>query len=308
MEPRRRALAIINPATGAVSVNRVRKVLERLADETDTELKIVETKAEGHATDLARDHASDVDLIIAVGGDGTMSEVVTGAIDSDVWLALIPRGTTNMIAKDLGIPLSISGSARCALTGTTTVTLDVAKVDGTVFMHMGGAGLDAVIMRETSSRWKRIFRWVAYVWPGLQELRQKPFPAEVDVDGETYQVRARMILFALGGSLVHPRFTVGRGIDRMDGQLDVIVADPPTLSAILETVFWFMLRKPYRSRWHHHYRGRKVSVTSDRPVPVEFDGSYYGELPVTIEIQERGVTVVVPKLPTPGEIKAHAKW
>lgn len=307
MRSRRRALAIINPATGAVNVKRVRHVLSRVAAEAKTDLTIIETERAGHATEIARDYKDEVDLLIAVGGDGTMSEVVTGVVGSDVWVALVPRGSTNMIAKDLGIPRAINKAARCALGSSTTVTLDVARADGIVFMHMGGAGLDAAIMKQTSSRWKRIFRWVAYIWPGLQQLRQQPFSATIDVDGDVVRVNPRMVLFALGGSLVHPRFVVGRGIDRTDGLLDILVADPPSIISSFTALGWFVLRQPQRSRWHHHYQGKQVHVESDQPVPVEFDGSYHGELPISIEVLDKGVTVVVPKVPTPGELEAHAR-
>ena len=86
-----------------------------------------------------------------------------------------------------------------------------------------------------------------------------------------------MVLLALGGSIVHPRFRVGDGIDRTDGVLDVVVFDPPTFWNVVTTFGWMAFRRPERSPWHHHFRCRSVRLESDEPVPFELDGSYRGE-------------------------------
>lgn len=308
MTERQRVLAIVNPTTGTLPIWRLRRVLHRVAAQYSIDLEIVETEYADHATQLVQTCDKAIDAVIAVGGDGTLSEVVAGAVGRDIMVGIIPTGSTNMVAKDLGIPRLLATAARVALTSSTIVRLDIAKADDTPFMHMGGAGYDAAIMRDSSPRLKRVLRWVAYFGPGIQQLRSAPFNVQITVDQTTLNFQARMVLFALGGSIIHPRFVVGTGIDRTDGILDVVVFTPPTFTSVLGTFGWMLLRRPAKSRWQHQLRGRKVKLLADRKVPYELDGSYRGNLPVNIEMLDDGVTVRVPSVPTPGEIQAHLKF
>lgn len=306
MRQSRRALAIVNPASGNVPLWRVKRVLNRAAARYGVDLSIQFTEYADHATELVSQAIGHFDMVLVVGGDGTVAEAVAAAVGTDLKIGIVPTGSTNMVAKDLGIPGQLGAAVRVAFTSATTIELDVAKAGAHTFMHMAGAGYDAEIMRSASRRWKRLLRWVAYLIPGIAKLRSKPFRVAIDIDGVTSTWHARMVLLALGGSIVHPRFVVGNGIDRTDGIIDVCVFNPPSLLAILATFGWIVLRRPSRSKWQHQLRGRRITLRSDAQVPFEFDGSYRGdELPVTVEILDQGVTVIVPSVPTPGELAAH---
>lgn len=296
----------MNPATGYMSAARIERMLHKTARRYGIDLEVRVTDYADHAIELARAAVDDYDTVLAVGGDGTVSEVAAGLMGSDVKLGIVPAGSTNMIAKDLGISLRLNQATRVALSSSTTVDLDIAFAMGAAFVHMAGAGYDAEIMRSTPRRWKRKIGWLAYLGPALTALRSPPFRLKLEVDGVRSTWRARMVLCALGGSIIHPRFVIGRGIDRTDGVLDVLVFDPSTFWAVLSTFGWLTLRRPERSRWHHQLRGQRVLMDADRAVPFEADGSYRGELPVEIDIAPQGVTVIVPNLPTPGELQAHA--
>ncbi len=303
--PADRALAIVNPATGAMPSRRIRQLLLNTAHRSGISLDYVETEYADHAVEIVRERGHHYDAIIAVGGDGTVSEVATGAAGMPLQIGIVPTGSTNMVAKDLGIPRLLSQAVKVALTSPNAVLMDVAQANGHAFVHMGGAGFDAAIMRETPRRWKRIFRWLAYIGPGISQLRRQPFKVSLRLDGVERRFRARMVLFAVGGSIVHPRFVVGDGIDRTDGVLDVVVYDPPNIFSVASSFAWMALRHPERSRWHHHFRCLHAIVRSDEEVPYELDGSYRGELPIEVAMLPQGVTVRVPTVPTPGEIEAH---
>lgn len=305
MSSPQRALAIVNPATGATPLRRIRQLLRNQARKSGIDLEFMETERADHATEIVRDRGAEFDCVIAIGGDGTVSEVVAGAIGTDLVVGIIPTGSTNMVAKELGIPRLLSQAVRVALTSDNTITMDVAMTNEYPFIHMGGAGFDAAIMRETPRALKRIFRWLAYVGPGIAQLRRPPFRVRLELDGTVYHYTARMVLLALGGSIVHPRFRVGDGIDRTDGVLDVVVFNPPGVWQIATTFAWMAIRKPGRSAWHHHHRCVNADLQSDESVPYELDGSYRGELPVHVEVMPRGVLIRVPSVPTPGEIEAH---
>lgn len=295
MSERTRAFAIINPATGQQSLRWLVRRLENKARRRGIDLECKVTERPQHATELARECCErNIDIIIAVGGDGTVSEVVTGTIGTRIPVGIVPVGSTNMIAKDLGIPRRLSQAMDVAFGDGTAREYDVGRVGETIFMHMAGAGYDAQIMHEASSIWKRRIGWPAYLWPAIKHLRSTSFPVEITIDGETYSMDARMVLCAIGGSIVHPRFSVGRGIDRTDGLLDICIYYPPNAVMAVTALWWILLRKPDRSRWQRQYRGKEVVLRSDQEVVFEADGNPLGTLPVHIEIVESPAYILTP--------------
>jgi YegS/Rv2252/BmrU family lipid kinase len=303
----RRALAVVNPSTGNVSLWKLKRLLGQLAEREGVDLQLHVTEYPGHGTELVKEHGAEMDLLLAVGGDGTLSEVVTGAAGFSTQIGIIPTGSTNVVAKDLGIPLRISQAASVAFQSPLTIEIDVARAGDTTFMHMAGAGFDARIMKDTPRRWKKTFGWLAYLVSGVSELRAKPFPLTLTIDGTVSNWQARTVLCALGGSIAHPRFPIGQNIDRADGVLDILVLDPPNTGGWLSTLGWVLAGRPAKSRWQHHLRGRVVKLESPEPVPFETDGTYWGDLPVTVEILDTTATIIVPAVPTPGEIRAHLR-
>lgn len=269
-------------------------MLEQEAASRGVELRIERTRRAGHAIELARADRTNVDLIIAVGGDGTVSDVVTGLDGSGALVAIVPTGSTNMIARDLGIPRSLKEAIAVAMGDGVPTAIDVARAGSTTFMHMAGAGFDAAIMRDTSSRWKRRIGWVAYLVPAVRHLRFPAFNASLNIDGRVVTVRARVILFAISGSIIHPRFSVGAGIDTTDGVIDVCVYNPLGVRGALSSAWWIARGTPERSPWLIQYRGRSITLNADRPVPFEVDGDPVGELPIDIEILPARALVLAP--------------
>src|SRR5690606_40849901 len=125
--------------------DRMAKRLRREAEARGIDISIATTEYPGHAFDIARDHPIDVDTIIAVGGDGTVSDVVTGALEDPLTIGIIPSGSTNIIAKDLGIPRDTEAAIAVALGDGVPYAIDVAVAGNTTFLHMAGAGFDAAI-------------------------------------------------------------------------------------------------------------------------------------------------------------------
>jgi diacylglycerol kinase (ATP) len=292
----RSVLAIINPATGRTPAERIAERLRREAEARGISIHIAMTERPGHAIDIARNHPDDVDTIIAVGGDGTVSDVVTGARPEPLTIAIIPVGSTNIIAKDLGIPRDITEAIRVALGDGEPVAIDVAVAGSTTFIHMAGAGFDAAMMRDASRSLKRRVGWLAYIPAALRNIRYREFITSITVDGNDFRIPAKVVLLALGSSIINPRFAVGEGIDRTDGIIDVCIFNPPGPVSALTCALWIGLGKPGRSRWHRQLRGSNVSLDADRPVPFEVDGDPLGTLPVDVEVAQRTVHILVPKV------------
>jgi YegS/Rv2252/BmrU family lipid kinase len=288
-------LAIINPATGRFPVGSIEADLRYEALRRNIELQLEQTNRPGHAIELAAAAIDDVDTIIAVGGDGTVSDVVTGSIGSPVAVGIVPTGSTNIIARELGIPKDINMAAAIALGDGRDEMFDVARAGETTFMHMAGAGFDAAIMGDTPSRWKRRVGWLAYLPAAARHLNAPRFTARLTIDGAAQETTARLVLCAIGGAIVHPRFRVGERIDRTDGVLDILIYDPPGLGGTLSSLAWIVAGHPGRSRWLTQRCGRSVLLDADQKVPFEVDGDFVGYVPVEIAMLEHQARIRVPK-------------
>lgn len=290
----RHVLAVINPATGRTPGDAIAEALQREAARRGITLHIEYSRKPGHAVDIVRHHPAEVDTIIAVGGDGTVSDVVTGASQEPLTIAIIPAGSTNIIAKDLGVPTDIDEAIRIALGDGVPISIDVATTGTTTFIHMAGAGFDAALMRDASRSWKRRVGWLAYLVPGFKHLRYPNFVADLTIDDTRIQLPARVVLLALGSAIIAPRFKVGDRIDRTDGVIDICVYNPPGILSTLTCLLWIAVGHPSRSRWQHQFRGKRVSLRADRPVPYEVDGDPIGNLPIDVEVSQRRVRILVP--------------
>jgi diacylglycerol kinase family enzyme len=115
-------------------------------------------------------------MMVAVGGDGTLNAVAAALVDTDVALGIVPLGTLNHFAKDVGIPLDLASAVRTILDGRV-VRVDVGDVNGRVFLNNSGLGLYPLIVRDRQKQQKRYGRgkWLAFVWATFRVLRRYPF-------------------------------------------------------------------------------------------------------------------------------------
>ena len=134
---------------------------------------------EGQARAAAR---AGVDLIVGTGGDGTITSCAAGVAGTDVPLAIIPAGTGNLLARNLGLPMDVSEALEVALTGTDQ-QIDVGLANAIPFVAMAGIGLDADMLNSTSESAKRRFGYAAYVVSVLRHLRDRPIRATLTADG-----------------------------------------------------------------------------------------------------------------------------
>jgi YegS/Rv2252/BmrU family lipid kinase len=169
---------IISANAGAVAANNgyMRELLTRTFDEYRVDIDLSIARSGSELTDLARDAArGPYKTIVAGGGDGTVSSVAAAVIDTDKALGVLPLGTLNHFAKDLGIPIDLGAAALTIIAGHTT-EVDVAEVNNRIFLNNSSLGLYPIIVREREKRERLGFRrWPASVWAILQAFRRYPF-------------------------------------------------------------------------------------------------------------------------------------
>lgn len=289
------ATAILNPITGRRGADEIEALLREVLA-PHMRLTVVRTRRAGDAVSLGRAAARESDLVIAVGGDGTVNEVANGMLaGGHAPLAIIPTGSTNVVARSFGIPTEPRYAARALLGQLRPKSIDVIRMDNDrIALHMIGSGFDALMMGDTEPMLKRAAAWMAYVPAALKHVTSSAWSFNITVDNQTVSTIAKMVLVANGGFVIDPRFEVGRNIRNDDGLLDVIVFNPPNLAATTEIASRIAIGQVDRSQYVRQYTGKHVRIESDPSAPVECDGDVIGTTPVEMRIVPAALTLLVP--------------
>jgi diacylglycerol kinase family enzyme len=209
-------------------------------------------------------------VVFVCGGDGTVRSCVSELAGTDVALAVLPAGTGNLLAANLGLTHDLIGGIEVALGGGTR-RIDVGAVDGECFAVMAGMGFDAQMLAATSETTKARIGWPAYVFGAIRHLRDRPMRVSIRIDDEPpIRRRARTVLIANVGRLKGGlRLLLDAEPD--DGAFDVAVLTPRTLGH-WASLAWAVARRRRRVPRMEVFRGRRVQVTSNRAQPRELDG------------------------------------
>ncbi len=276
-----RAAVVINPSKPAAQG--IRAVIARLGGAHGWDEPLwLETTAEDPGAGQAREALeAGVDVVIAVGGDGTVRCVAEVLAGTETPLGLVPLGTGNLLARNLGVEVAnVEGAVKAALLGQER-RIDVVRSvrDGgseQTFLVMAGLGFDASVMASTDSRLKDKVGWLAYVDAAVRNLQGKPVKAKISVDGEpVVSRRVRSVMVGncgriQGGVEIFP----GAAVD--DGILDLMVVAPGKLG-------WFGVVAGVIGRGRskdpsvEYFRGASVEVSLEHADDFQLDGDHEGK-------------------------------
>ena len=234
------------------------------------------------------------ELLFAWGGDGMVQRCVD-ALGSKAALAIIPAGTANLFASNLGIPQDIEQAVRIGLHGRRR-KLDVGRMNGERFAVMAGAGFDARMIKEADAGLKDRIGRVAYVWTGMNELGRKPFEAKIKVNGSTwFDGRASSILFGNVGKL----FAGVEAFDDAkpdDGELELGVVTADGMLEWARTIARTAAGSSHASPYVQVTRAKKAKITFDRKVLYELDGGDREKVrKLVVEVEPSAIEVCVPE-------------
>jgi diacylglycerol kinase (ATP) len=270
----------------------LRRLLER--EGVDKPLWYEVPKAKKASEQVRRALDEGAELVFAWGGDGTVRRCIDVLADTDADLAVIPAGTANLFAMNLGIPADIEGAVAVGLRGGRR-KLDVGRFEEERFGVMAGAGFDAAMIRDADDLKERIGR-AAYLWSGSRNLRGDGFEAEIEVDGtDWYEGMATCILLGnlgeiFGGVEVFPDARPD------DGVLELGIVTAEGLLQWTRTLARTAVGDPNRSRFVRTTKGSSVKVTLDRKVRYELDGGDRSKVKAfKVEVEERVLNVCVPR-------------
>jgi diacylglycerol kinase family enzyme len=206
----------------------------------------------------------------ALGGDGTVRAVAETLAGSGIPLGVVPFGTGNLLAKNLGLPEGFD-AIPVALSGATR-KLDVCTANGESFTVMAGTGFDALMIRDAPAGVKKRLGSFAYVVSAAKNLRAARVGVTIDVDGaRRFEGTAVMALVGNLGSITGG-LEVFPDADPADGVLDVAVLTPENWRDWVAVLVRLARNQPQPERLVHRERGQSVIIELDRPTPWELDG------------------------------------
>lgn len=270
-------VAIANP-TKLDDVDSSRKQLNRLVeglgfDAPDWVLTTADDPGEGQARSAATEGA---DLVLAWGGDGTVTSVASGLADSGVPVGLLPGGTGNLLARNLDVPLELAEAVHDAYTGTNRaidlMSVSLGRDERQISTVMCGMGWDASMM-NVSEKAKARLGWGAYALQAARTMRDHPLRLRVRVDdGEEHQFLARTCLIANVGTLVGGLSLLPESKPD-DGTLEVLVFDPTTVADYARTSMGIVRGRPNaEDPVRTLLRGTKAVVTTHKSRSRQIDG------------------------------------
>lgn len=293
----KRGVLIYNPTAGQRDRSgKMRALIVSMRSE-GLELQNAPTRGPGDATEIVRSLLpSGLDVVAVCGGDGTVSEVACGLVGSSVPLAVLPGGTSNVLARELSIPLRVSEAAKLLLEGKPR-KVRVMYANDRPFLLWAGVGLDARIMGHMSLFLKRWLGRTGIFFTVAPEFFRYEFPLlEVTVDGQVHDATFAVVCNA--------RLYAGDWIIAPDARLDSDELEVLLFSGRDRWKFLALFRQLQLARAGHLSRGiarvvsgRTVAVRSleSYPVEVQVDGDCVLETPVNCRVGEETITILVPR-------------
>ena len=295
------AVVIANPTAGSYAQNerQIRETISYLQQHR-WQVELWLTQKAGDARRLAGEAVKQKkDVVIVVGGDGTINEVIQELANSETALGVLPSGTVNVWARETGIPLDNMGARQVLLQGQTR-TIDLGQVDDRYFLLMAGIGMDGEITQAVEKKPVKRFgvlgylvigTWLGFGYPGFRIVLQ--------VGGQTIRANAMQVIIGntqlYGGAI---KYTWQAKCD--DGLLDVCVIYKQNIFGRIGVAIDFLLHRKQRRQWVKYETGQDISIHTQKPVAMQIDGDPAGSTlsggssPITFRVVPGSLKVIVP--------------
>lgn len=269
-ESMKKIIFIVNPISGTQGKELVLNLLDEKIDKERYTWDVVYTKRAGHAIEIAAQAAAEkADVVVAIGGDGTINEIGRSLVHTETALGIIPCGSGNGLARHLHIPMEPKKALEIINEGVTDI-IDYGKINGTDFFCTCGVGFDAFVSLKFANAGKRGL--LTYLEKTLQEsLTYQPETYELETEDGTYKYKA--FLIACGNAsqygnnaYITPQATL------TDGLLDVTILEPFTVLDVPSLAFQLFNKTIDQNSRIKTFRCRKLRIHRTSPGVVHFDG------------------------------------
>lgn len=293
---KKKIIFIVNPISGTQSKESVLSLLDEKLDKTKYVWEIAYTERAGHAIEIAAKATEDkIDIVAAVGGDGTINEIARSLVHTQTALAILPCGSGNGLARHLEIPMDPRKALDILNKGKVDV-IDYGKIDGTAFFCTCGVGFDAFVSLKFANAGKRGL--LTYLEKTLQEsLNYQPETYELETEDGTAKHKA--FLIACGNAsqygnnaYITPQATLN------DGLLDVTILEPFTVLDVPSLAFQLFNKTIDQNSRIKTFRCKKLCIHRSSPGVAHYDGDpMQAGKDIDIVLIQKGLRVIAPDLP-----------
>jgi YegS/Rv2252/BmrU family lipid kinase len=289
---KKRILFIINPISGGKSKRKIESLLKSDWSDDEVEQIISYSEFPKHASELAKDKLSEVDLIIGVGGDGTINEIAQVLRSTNTPLGIIPMGSGNGLARHLKISLNPQKALK-GLKEAKLSKVDTATLNGHFFVSIAGVGFDSIVAAEFSKSKGRGF--IRYAQISIQKFfSYKEQDYALVIDGKSLERRAFMIVFANSNQFGYNTI-LAPNADCRDSYLDVCIVKKPKLFEIPKLLFQLWTGKADRSKHIETIRARTISLvqTENKYANIDGESVKVGQA-IEVELKQGDLDILTP--------------
>jgi YegS/Rv2252/BmrU family lipid kinase len=297
IEQKPKTFVVINPVAGVQPAATVRERIQALLQAHDLPFEIYETAPDSKLRKVVKDAIRQgFSLFIAVGGDGTLSSVATGLVNTNIPMVIIPSGTWNALARNLDIPLQVDQALNLVFQEHAIRTIDAMQVADEYYILNVSTGLGSQTMQNVKREEKRHFGKLPDLWRGFRKILEFPsYRFNVKIDGKVTTFHASELIVANIRNVGVKSLQLDTGIHMDDGKLNVCRIYAESLRDYVNLVI-SMLTGTQDRNWNvlcvealH-----EVVIDSHRKMLVQGDGDIIGRLPITIKVHPQAISIVTP--------------
>lgn len=282
---------IVNPNSGTSSKKDLRQSIEQLLDKNKYEYTYHETERAGHAIILTKEAVNQkVDIVAVCGGDGTVNEVASQLINTQVKLAILPGGSGNGFAGHLGIPRNVKKAIEIINIGASDI-IDSCMVNDKTFVNIAGIGFDGLISYRAKGNDKRGL-WM-YLKTTMKEMGTYEPPAiDVNIDGEDLSGNYATVAVA-NASMYGYSFTLAPEARLQDGMFDIILIKKASLITYLLNAYRFLNKSLHKSKHVIVRRSSTIQISSKQAQFYHIDGEgFKTDTPLEFSINTNSLQVI----------------
>lgn len=297
IEQRPKTFIVVNPVAGVTQPEAIREKIETALQARDIPFEIYETKGDDNFRQIIRNAIQQgCKLVITAGGDGTLSGVVDGLVDTQIPLLLLPTGTWNALAQALDIPLQVDAALDLLFQEHRIKTIDAMYVDKSYYVLSVSAGVGSRTMEDVKREEKRRFGRLADLRSAIAHLLEfRSHTFEVKIDGKPVKFRASDLMVSNSSILGLKILRLDPSIRMDDGKLNVCRIYANTIGEYLRLAI-SMFRGDQKHNWSIFCMEalQEVEISCKDKLPVQGDGELIGKLPIKVKIHPKAVQIVTP--------------
>lgn len=292
-----KAYVILNPVAGGHDPQEAREILAHARDNGRWDYDLYETSGEEDLKKIVQDALeADYDMVVACGGDGTVSGVADGLAHTEISLGILPHGTANAVATELGVPDTLPEALDLLLSAHDEINIDAIQNNGRFYLLECSFGIFSASFEDVNREEKDQLGWLAYVRSGIRNwIGLSPIRVSVTVDGQdTHFWGTEVSLFNTGQIGLIDEDLVG-DIHIDDGILDLYALQSKSLWDILKVLVYRILGKPQEAPPVRYWRVRdQVEVSTAPRISWQADGDVRGKTPGKFNVARGVIRVIVP--------------